>query len=131
LRDRGFIGGNRPSAGASPAPKAADANATTGIAAVQQSKLAREQQEVSRIGTDSPSSMMRTAGGKTFYLREGVWIDSDFKTGMTLPETVVKFGSDEYFALLKQKPRLAEFFSLGEQVIVIFQGRTYRVSAAN
>ena len=50
---------------------------------------------------------------------------------MTLPETVVKFGNDEYFALLKQKPRLAEFFSLGEQVIVIFEGRTYRVNAAN
>jgi Ca-activated chloride channel family protein len=131
MKDRGFIGGNRrPGATPPPAPKAADANATTGVAAVQQSKLAREQQEVSRIDTDSPSSM-RTAGGKTFYLRDGVWIDSDFKTGMTLPETVVKFGSDEYFALLKQKPRLAEFFSLGEQVIVIFEGRTYRVNAAN
>jgi len=132
MKDRGFIGGNRRSGGApSSAPKAADANATTGVAAVQQSKLAREQQEVSRIGTDSPSSMMRTAGGKTFYLRDGIWIDSDFKTDMTLPETVVKFGSDEYFALLKQKPRLAEFFSLGEQVIVIFEGRTYRVNAAD
>ncbi len=132
MKNRGFIGGNRrPDASAAPSPKAADANAITGVTAVQQSKRAREQQEVSRIDKDSPSSSMRTAGGKTFYLSEGVWIDSDFKAGTTLPETVVKFGSDEYFALLKQKPRLAEFFSLGERVIVIFEGRTYRVNAAN
>jgi Ca-activated chloride channel family protein len=130
--NRGFIGGNRrPDNAPSAAPKAADANATTGVAAVQESKRARAQQEMSRIEKDSPSSMMRTAGGKTFYLREGVWIDSDFKTDKTLPETVVKFGSEEYFALLKQKPRLAEFFSLGEQVVVIFEGRIYRVNAAN
>lgn len=131
MKDRGFIGGNRRSDAAAPAPKAADATATTGTAAVQQSKRAREQQEVSKIEMDGRSSMIRTAGGKTFYLREGVWIDSDFKTDKTLPETVVRFGSDEYFALLKQKPRLAEYFSLGEQVIVIFEGRTYRVNAAN
>ncbi|MFN2515561.1 MAG: hypothetical protein ABR556_05045, partial [Pyrinomonadaceae bacterium] len=73
----------------------------------------------------------KTAGGKTFYLNNGVWTDSDFETGMTLPETVVKFGSDEYFALLKQKPRLAEYFSLGERVIVIFEGRIYRSNASN
>ena len=36
-----------------------------GLGKVDNIKLAREQQEVSRIDTDSPSSM-RTAGGKTF-----------------------------------------------------------------
>jgi len=44
--------------------------------------------------------------------------------------TVVKFGSDEYFALLKKKPRLATFFSLGEKVVVILDGIVYRVNAA-
>ncbi|MFN2492415.1 MAG: VIT domain-containing protein [Pyrinomonadaceae bacterium] len=132
LNNRGFIGGNRRSDAAAPrAPKAADANAVTGVAAVQESKRARAQQEVIRIEGETPSSGMRTARGKTFYLRDGVWTDSDFKAGMTLPETVVKFGSDEYFTLLKQKPRLAEYFSLGERVIVILDGRVYRVNASN
>jgi hypothetical protein len=63
-------------------------------------------------------------------LREGVWTDSEFKTGSTLPETAVKFGSDDYFSLLKQKPRLGDFFSLGERVVVVFEGRVYRVNAA-
>ncbi|MGH9929193.1 MAG: VIT and vWA domain-containing protein [Pyrinomonadaceae bacterium] len=117
---------------APPAPaKAADARATTGAVAVQQSKRAREQQEVMRVEGESASSAIKTTGGKTFYLREGVWTDSEFKPGSSLPETVVKFGSDDYFALLKQKPQLATFFSLGERVIVILDGRIYRVNAAN
>ena len=109
--------------------KAADAKAVSGLAGVQQSKRAREQQEVVKVETDSPSSAIRTAGGKTFYLRDGTWTDSEFKAGSTLPQTAVKFGSEEYFTLLKQKPRLAEFFSLGERVIVILEGRIYRVDA--
>jgi Ca-activated chloride channel family protein len=125
------FGGGRSVARVLNAPKAADARATTGAVAVQQSKRAREQQEVMRVDEDSNSAAIKTAGGKTFYLREGVWTDSEFKAGATLPETSVKFGSDAYFALLKQKPRLAEYFSLGERVVVVFEGRIYRVNAAN
>ncbi|HEX3281405.1 MAG TPA: VIT and VWA domain-containing protein [Pyrinomonadaceae bacterium] len=113
-----------------PPPSVADARAVTGTVAVQQSKKAREQQEMLRLDKDEPSSAIRTAGGKTFYLRDGIWTDADFKAGMTLPQTVVKFGSDQYFALLKQKPRLATFFSLGEKVVVILDGTIYRVDAA-
>jgi Ca-activated chloride channel family protein len=128
-RDSRTFGAGRGNSAPSPA-KAAEARATTGSIAVQQSKRAREQQDVMRVEGDSPSSAIKTAGGKTFYLREGVWTDSEFKTGSTLPETVVKFGSDDYFALLKRKPQLATFFSLGERVIVILEGKIYRVDAA-
>ena len=109
--------------------KAADAQATTGLAGVQQSKRAREQKEAERFDRDSLSSAVRTVGGKTFYLREGVWTDAEFKPEARLPETTMKFGSDEYFALLKQKPRLAEFFALGERVVVVFEGKVYRITA--
>ncbi len=128
--NRAFGAGRATNAPPSPA-KAADAKATTGAVAVQQSKRAREQQEAMIVEGESASSAIKTAGGKTFYLREGVWTDSEFKPGATLPETVVKFGSNEYFALLKQKPQLATFFSLGERVIVSLDGRIYRVNAAN
>jgi len=125
----GFTAG-RMNAPPSPA-KVADARATTGAGAVQLSKRAREQQEALRVEGQSSSSAIKTAGGKTFYLVEGVWTDSEFKTGSRLPETAIKFGSDDYFALLKQKPQLATFFALGERVIVILDGRIYRVNAAN
>ena len=128
--NRGFIAGGVTSNAPAPTPmKAADAQAVTGQTGVQQSKRAREQQEVVKLDTEGRSSAIRTAGGKTFYLREGIWTDSEFKAGSTLPITAVKFGSDDYFNLLKQKPRLGEFFSLGERVIVIFEGRIYRVDA--
>jgi hypothetical protein len=62
-------------------------------------------------------------------LMDGVWTDSEFKAESRLPETVITFGSDEYFALLKQTPKLGSFFSLGERVVVVFEGRVYRVNA--
>jgi len=126
----GFAGGRIMNA-PPPAPKAADASAVTGEAAVRESKRARVQQEVMRIDKDNASAATRTAGGKMFYLRDGIWTDSEFKLDAKLPETMVKFGSDEYFDLLKQKPKLAAFFALGERVLVIFEGRVYRVNAAS
>jgi Ca-activated chloride channel family protein len=119
---------NAPSTGAAPPPKAADARAMTGLAGVQESKRARSQQEAERFDKDSLSTAVKTVGGKTFYLRDGIWTDAEFKVGSKLPETTLKFGSDEYFTLLNQKPRLAEFFSLGEKVVVVFEGRIYRVT---
>jgi hypothetical protein len=73
--------------------------------------------------------VVRSVGGKTFYLRDGVWTDAEFDSQARKPETALTFGSDEYFALLKSEPRLAEFFALGERVVVVYQGRVYRVNA--
>jgi Ca-activated chloride channel family protein len=139
---RGSVGGNlsngpvngrrakAPMSAATAAP--ADAKSTTGASAVMQSKRAREQQETVQVNKDDDalSSAVKRTSGKTFYLRDNVWTDSEFKQDSRLPETVVSFGSNEYFDLLKRERRLAEFFSLGEQVVVILDGRVYRVKAA-
>jgi len=68
--------------------------------------------------------------GKTFYLRDGVWTDADFKTDARLTEIAVQFASEEYFALVRRAPALGEFFALGQDVVVVFEGRVYRVTAA-
>jgi Ca-activated chloride channel family protein len=124
------FGGGRAAAAQAP-PKEA-AKATTGAVAVQQSKRDREQQETVSITSDdkaTSSSVVRSVGNKTFYLRDDVWTDADFKAEARLPETTLVFGSDEYFALLKREPRLAGFFALGERVVVVYGGRVYRVNA--
>lgn len=121
------MSGGQPSSQSS-APMAA--KATTGQLAVQQSKRERAQQESVKLKDDETSSALRRSGGKTFYLREGVWTDSEFKAESRLPETTLTFASDEYFALLKREPRFADYFSLGERVIVVLNGRVYRVNAA-
>ena len=108
-----------------------DAMATTGASAVAQSKRAREQQEAVTVDKDDAvSSAVKKTSGKTFYLRDQVWTDSEFKESARLPEVVVTFASPEYFDLLKRERRLAEYFALGEQVVVVLDGRVYRVKPA-
>lgn len=108
-------------------PKVADA--VTGVEAVQRSKMHREQQERLQLKEDVRTDAVRRVGGKTFYLINGVWTDSEFKAESQLPETVVAFGSEEYFALLKQNSKLGSYFSLGERVVVVLEGRVYKVNA--
>ena len=103
-------------------------SATTGADAVQLSKQARVQQEANSVKDEKKSDNLRRVGGKTFYLVDGVWTDSEFKAESKLPETALVFGSDEYFAVLKQHSKLGSFFSLGERVVVVFEGRVYRVN---
>jgi Ca-activated chloride channel homolog len=106
---------------------------STGAAAVQQSKQARERQESLRADEDDAITIqtgVRKVADKTFYLREGVWTDADYKDEAKLPETALVFGSDAYFELLKRERKLAEFFALGERVVVVYKGRVYRVNAA-
>jgi len=113
-----------------PAPASAPkVEAQTGADAVQLSKMQREQQETVRISEEPPSTAVRRVAGKTFYLVDGVWTDSEFKAESKLPETVLVFGSDEYFALLKQNANLGSYFSLGERVVVVLEGRVYRVNS--
>jgi len=119
----GFYGGSIAAPGEAAAAK-------TGAIAVQQSKRDRAQQDTLRVESESSPSVVRSVGGKTFYLRDGVWTDSEFNAAARKTETALVFGSDEYFALLKREPRLAEFFALGERVVVVYDGRVYRVSAA-
>jgi Ca-activated chloride channel homolog len=125
-RRSGGIGGAMKSP-PSPGAVSQTVTVTSGADAVQQSKMAREQQDAFVLVEKEKSAALRRAGGKTFYLRDDVWTDSEFKTESGLPQTTVTFGTDQYFALLKEKPALGEFFSIGERVIVIFEGRVYRV----
>ena len=122
--------GNQPkSMPPSPAPSQS-VTVTSGAEAVQQSKRAREQQDAVVDFKEKLSTKVKIVGGKTFYLQDDVWTDREFNGDAQLAETTLTFGSDEYFALLKQKPALGKFFSLGEKVVVVFEGRVYRVNAA-
>ena len=77
---------------------------------------------------DQYLSKTKTAVGKTFQLKDAVWVDTEYKDDSTLPRVELKFGSDEFFALLAKEPKLADFFALGEKVIVVFGGKVYKVT---
>jgi len=116
---------------------AAQARAVSGADAVRESRRARTQQEAVRVGEDEtlradddPRSARRRVGSKTFYLRDGVWTDAEFRADALLPETTLTFGDEAYFDLIKREPQLARFFALGERVVVVYKGRVYRVQVA-
>jgi Ca-activated chloride channel family protein len=111
-------------AAATAAPK------VSGAGAVQESVSVTRMKDAERADTQGRSSAVRNVGGKTFYLREGeVWTDAEFKADAKLAETPVAFGSEAYFDLLKREPKLADYFALGERVVVVFKGRVYRVTS--
>ncbi len=72
----------------------------------------------------------RTLGGKTFYLRGGVWIDADAEASeaSSARKTTVTARSAEYFALLARDPALARYFALGSAVKVLHRGTVYTVT---
>jgi Ca-activated chloride channel homolog len=75
----------------------------------------------------SSMSNMRNVASKNFYLRDGVWNDSEFKAEAKLPVVKLKFASDEYFDLIGKEPKLAEYFALGQRVVVVWNGKVYQV----
>jgi len=58
---------------------------------------------------------VRTVDDRTFFLRDGVWIESAYADEETIK--IVAFSS-AYFDILSLKPELAAFFALGDRLIV-------------
>ncbi len=96
--------------------------------AVDFSKDKEELRRAEKLATTSSSaSQMRHTAGKTFYLRDGVWIDSEFDADAKSPVVTLKFASDEYFDVAAQEPKLAECFALGQRLVVVWKGKVYRI----
>ncbi len=64
---------------------------------------------------------------KNFFNESNVWVDSEFVNNAKLPEIKVKFASEEYFKLAASDRELARYFSLGEEVVVVWRNQVYRV----
>lgn len=113
-----------------PAPTSVDA--MTGVGAVQESKKAQAQQMAYIIGGEDDETIktgvIKKVGAKTFYLENDVWIDSEFKEETKLAEVKLSFASEAYFDLIAKEKQLAQFFALGEQVVVVWKGKVYRIN---
>jgi len=122
--------GARPLLFESAAPMAM--KAPTGEGAVRFSKAlkALRMAETEADGQDQSQEPSRYVAGRTFYLRDGVWIDSEFdeqvKTlaGQALD---IQYGSDAYIQLLSRYPELGKILALGEKVIFKFKRRFIQI----
>lgn len=65
---------------------------------------------------------------KNFINQSNVWVDAEFTAETKLPEIKVQFGSEEYFKLVERERELAQYFSLGEEVVVVWRNKVYRVT---
>ncbi len=74
---------------------------------------------------------IRYVGSKTFYAQGGVWYDSLFKEGDAKDAKTITFLSPAYEALLKEKPGIAKFLALGEEMYVVYEGVLYHIVKAD
>jgi Ca-activated chloride channel family protein len=111
-------------AAAPSAEKAMASRTVSGAGAVKAAKITQTFKDEERAG-QSLSSQIQYKDDKTFLLKSGVWVDSDYRDGASVKE--VKFGSDEYFKLMSDKPGLAKYLSVGGKLIVSYQGVNYKI----
>lgn len=72
------------------------------------------------------AQVVRYAGDRAFFLRDGVWTDTLFDPERMVP-VQVQFGSDAYFDLLTARPEWGQYLSLGSRVIFVAEGTAYEV----
>ena len=66
-------------------------------------------------------------GNRNFVNESGVWVDAEYSEASRMPVTNIRFASDEYFALIEKDREIAQYLSLGEEVVVVWKNRVYRI----
>lgn len=74
------------------------------------------------------SAQNQFVGNRNFFYENDAWVDGLYRAGTKMHEVNVRYGSDEYYSLLKREPQLARYFALGEQVVVVWKDTVYRVT---
>lgn len=104
---------------------AAAAATPAGAPAVDASQAVQSLRQAENLAAAPANEALRNVAAKTFLLREGNWIDSEFETEMPIRRLV--FGSDEYFDLLASNPEWGAYFAVGANLIVVLDGQAYEV----
>jgi Ca-activated chloride channel family protein len=75
------------------------------------------------------SSLVRVAGGRTFRLTGGKWIDTTYEPGM---QTIrVPFGSDDYFTLAASDASLGLALTVASAMVIVHDGVAYEIVASD
>jgi Ca-activated chloride channel family protein len=75
------------------------------------------------------ADVVRVAGGRTFLLIDGVWIDTTYDPDMATIR--VPFGSTEYFALAASNRSLSVALTVGASMVVVYDGFAYEIVPAD
>lgn len=87
----------------------------------QQASNAMSNDDLDRIGIQT----IRNLDDKTFYLKDGVWQDSEYEEGGSTKR--IEYLSSEYFDLIKDNPEINDYIHLSGNMILVFNGINYRI----
>ena len=117
--------GNRVANQADMMQQAVAAESKAGAGAVAKAEAVNDLQRGDQVASGQPDTV-RQAGGKTFILKEGVWVDTEYDG--TANTAQVTFGSDAYFTLVSAKPERARWFAVGTPMIIVLDGSAYAIA---
>lgn len=98
----------------------------TGRGAVTASKATTAMRETSTLREDARLDSVRYLEGKTFTLKDDMWVDNAYDAAKSPKLQIIKFASPEYFELLKVRG-MAKWLSVGDKVIVTFLNRAVQI----
>jgi Ca-activated chloride channel family protein len=101
-------------------------SATTGGTAFEAARAMGSMKKSNVVVLDSQRELsIRVLEGKTFYLEDGVWTDTEYEEDMG--ERTLVFGSPAFMDFVKDHPEFAKYLSLGTEMRVILDGVCYRI----
>lgn len=93
-----------------------------GAVAVSKSAEMKALRSLSTVAVDSRSPIALTwhrIGSKHFHLQGGIWVDRDFRADQKDSVRKVAAFSDEYFALLTERPHLARLLAFSTRMVIV------------
>ena len=111
-------------AAAPEAKTAITAREVTGAGAVKAARVSQKFKAQDRA-EEVLSQNIRYKREKTFYLREGFWVDSSYQEGSPVKE--IRFNSDDYFRILAENPGIAPYLSVAKNLIVFYKNMNYKI----
>ncbi len=111
-------------AAAPEAVRAFEEKKATGVGGVKIAKATqRFKAEMQAVHVESQN--IRYKDDKTFYLKEGFWVDSDYEEGSALKE--IFFNSEKFYQLIAARPGIAKYLSVARNLIIRFQDVAYKI----
>jgi len=95
----------------------------TGKLATKAAKQIIGMREKIVVPSEEVFKSIKRVGEKTFYLRENIWIDSSYREGMK--EVKIPFLSEKYIKLLRERPEISKYLSVGTNVKIVIGEKVY------
>jgi Ca-activated chloride channel family protein len=98
----------------------------SGAEAVQRAEVERELSTEGHAVLPGAPGEVRQVGDRAFVQRGAIWVDTSYDPAGMQAEAI-GFGSDRYFELLAQHPDIGPYLALGQNIILVIEGRAYAI----